>query len=676
MTKIDDSYNKYAEAASTNPDAVRGMLYKDDVTSRYTTMFSWEKTKQQVMDNPAWKAKFEIQKELNAQSRWAQQFDYTKRRDVIEDQKWQLKYDQDERHFLIEQANKAAEAKGKPGESGTGTGPAGLTPTQADEVADLDLQRLMEGDVTRTNQAYLTGVMEYVSELSFGKDVNFQKDLATNLTRYGGDKNEALLQTLNTYIPHKGKFITQEDLLTAAATGEMTQSTLGYTPDWMVKQQNKLHKEDPKNFQSGAELLAQRKKLGANINNNPFLMDKFQNYQKAASALNVMIDKKKQVDDYVRVQTGGIGDKIDETLNSFGGKTYSVGPNKEDDRYVTNDDLRDLALYVMGGDEGTKAEQRMRAKHKGSLLSEVYNSYVMLRANQTMNQGGLPNPFSMIGSAIKSSVVHTTPRDGMPGIGISGKDVSGNYSSLTGEVLKLVNVMEKYDYSKVLSTKANAIKNVWYKQPILKVPLLSGKAETDKGTIYNLRAMAGEYTSGQKQNLSSDFSGFASSLSGDPKDLSLEARIVPGPDNNPAVEIVSYDATGNRTAGMTIQPDEAASLGIDINTLYESEDIRNVRRAIEVRGGKTSYGPVSVPETYTSGDAYFKKYNFTAMQGSDLDISGNVIMSDGLYYPYIYVSDGTKNNVRPLPASPDLQTAVSKMQNIDPTLANLILNQP
>jgi hypothetical protein len=29
---------------------------------------------------------------------------------------------------------------------------------------------------TKTNQAYLTGVMEYVSELSFGKDVNFQKD--------------------------------------------------------------------------------------------------------------------------------------------------------------------------------------------------------------------------------------------------------------------------------------------------------------------------------------------------------------------------------------------------------------------------------------------------------------------------------------------------------------------
>jgi hypothetical protein len=50
-------------------------------------------------------------------------------------------------------------------------------------------------------------------------------------------------------------------------------------------------------------------------------------------------------------------------------------------------------------------------------------------------------------------------------------------------------------------------------------------------------------------------------------------------------------------------------------------------------------------------------------------------MSNGMYYPYIYVSDGTKNNVRPLPASPDLQTAVSKMQNIDPTLANLILNQ-
>lgn len=78
-----DAYSKVSD-----PDAIRAMIYTDNVRNNYTKMFSNVTTKTQVMNNPAWQAKFDMQKEANAQSRWAQQFQYTKERDFVKDNQW------------------------------------------------------------------------------------------------------------------------------------------------------------------------------------------------------------------------------------------------------------------------------------------------------------------------------------------------------------------------------------------------------------------------------------------------------------------------------------------------------------------------------------------------------------------------------------------------------------
>ena len=71
-TNANAVYDEYASLAIENPDAVRGQLYKDDVNSRYTTMFGWMKSKEQQMDNPGWNANFRMLEEANEQSRFAQ----------------------------------------------------------------------------------------------------------------------------------------------------------------------------------------------------------------------------------------------------------------------------------------------------------------------------------------------------------------------------------------------------------------------------------------------------------------------------------------------------------------------------------------------------------------------------------------------------------------------------
>jgi len=55
---IKSQYDDIMTVAQENPDAIRSLLYKDDVKSRFTTMFGEMKTKETLMNNPGWEANF------------------------------------------------------------------------------------------------------------------------------------------------------------------------------------------------------------------------------------------------------------------------------------------------------------------------------------------------------------------------------------------------------------------------------------------------------------------------------------------------------------------------------------------------------------------------------------------------------------------------------------------
>jgi hypothetical protein len=62
------------------------------------------------------------------------------------------------------------------------------------------------------------------------------------------------------------------------------------------------------------------------------------------------------------------------------------------------------------------------------------------------------------------------------------------------------------------------------------------------------------------------------------------------------------------------------------------------------------------------------------MEGSPYDVKGNIVYKGGVYYPYIYVSDGRTQNVRQLPGSDDLYKLAVSLQKINPAFAQQILN--
>jgi hypothetical protein len=67
----EDSYAELLKLADSNPDALRGMLYKDDVMDNYTTMFGTIKEKRTTHENPGWNQMFKQQQEVNANNRHA-----------------------------------------------------------------------------------------------------------------------------------------------------------------------------------------------------------------------------------------------------------------------------------------------------------------------------------------------------------------------------------------------------------------------------------------------------------------------------------------------------------------------------------------------------------------------------------------------------------------------------
>jgi hypothetical protein len=74
--EVNASYDDFLTMADMNPDAVRGMIYKDDVFDNYTSMYSYMKEKRTTHENPGWNQMFKQQQEANAQARHAETMRY------------------------------------------------------------------------------------------------------------------------------------------------------------------------------------------------------------------------------------------------------------------------------------------------------------------------------------------------------------------------------------------------------------------------------------------------------------------------------------------------------------------------------------------------------------------------------------------------------------------------
>ena len=621
---IKSNYSDLEAAAANNPDYIRGYLYKDFTRNKYASSFGgWSKTKTQTMDNPGWKANFDLQKEANEQDRWEKKFAF--------DEKWKvLEYEQKERL-----AKKGRGAGTGDGTTPTGGGGAGIE--QADQPSDIDVVYKMESDYSKAATDFVNSSDSFLWETIFSK-VPGNMDKFNSLLSKGNTKEGAISILLNN---------------AAAANKESPES---FKSRWGVRAEAEFNRMSPKDVSHD-------------------LKDAYEIYKKSKRNFDIMSSVQNQINSATEANLGSDLTRTNLTTDIKPQKVVLYGKEYN----LSKDDVYDLAVYLRGhqsalgflNDSGARkaadaAESRLKARGNDALIE------AMLRQNKT--SGG---PLGVVTMAARAF--------GTPGRFFSG--FTDAYRKATGhgdtpgdidfsQVEKVYQRIDNDDYTAVMKKKAEIIKSVYGIQPNLKMGILTGDSETDKSIVFDLRRFAGAYTAGQKQNLSPDFSSFIEGLNGDIADMNLEAQVIMDANNNPQIEIVSYyKSDGTRRGGMTIQPDEAASIGLDVNSLYEPRDVSMLRNYIKNKGNQTSANDPKDVNTYISGDAYLEKPDFKAMAGSPYDVKANIKYSNGKYYGYIYISDGTKRTVYTSPGSSNLTDIYTNIvQNTTPAFAQAILS--
>jgi hypothetical protein len=630
LKSIDSNYNTLIETIKSNPDAVRGQLYKEDVNSRYVTMFGQIKSKEQVLANPAWQAQWDMQKEANANSRWFQ----TEQR-----QRWEFQKTMDFNRDRLAQERDIEilklQVKGS-----KGTGVAASDFEQGNQFSDIDIVRIAEKNYDDAANNFAAGSAQFIWDNSgFGDLLQNQKRLQSLVD--GGDRIDVAKYKVLKEIADKKK--------------QPLEDFMAMYINKSVTRYNSMSAE-------------QKKK-------NPVLTDQYNQFKTLEKEWKTQQTIKKSIDDETANKYGSFYTKDNATKN-VKEETITYNGKKWD---LTKDDQYDLALYLHGNisalgelggvDEGVRragmaAKARLDSRGKGELADGIIYENLGRRAYS--------------GGPITAAVDLAKGLGGMKeiyrNIRYSG-DTLNPFKTATG----IYDKISDPKFADMLKAKSEIIQKAYNMRPNLKAPVFTGDAETDRNLLYNVKRFAGEYStkSGGKINASGDFSEFRKALADvdDPGKISLSVQPTIGADGNVVVEVVAYSKSDlSRVGGMTVQPDEAIKLGVDVNTLYESREVSSLRNLINYNKGKSSAGDPSSISTYIQGDVYFDEADFRGLNGSGISAKGNVVYSGGKYYPYLYVTDGkSKSQVRQLPGNSNLGAATQALLEINPTLASIIL---
>jgi hypothetical protein len=635
MTTINENYNAYAKLANENPDTVRGKLYEDDVFSRYSTMFGKVVSKQQILENPAWRAEFEVQKEANAQSRWAQT-EARERQEFRDDMDYKKKALSQAWDIAILNASTRGGKRGK-GNNGLGTPEDLFDFTQGNQFSDTDVIYLEDRDYRNAAEDYNRNSVDLVWNAGF-QDIPGNKKIFDNLVKSGKSPEEAKYTILK-QLADKRK-IPLEEFLTQYNNKVITTYN-NLTPE--QKQKNPILETQYKNFKQSLRNFEGQRVIRKQIDDQQEAL-----FGKDVSRQTALVDIKDQ--------------KI-----TFRGKEYEL----------SKDDVYDLAVYLKGNlsvlgtmagatDEGVRraansAAARLKLRGKEELLTGILDENIDKRAYKG---GPITFGYDVVRGLAGVKDVYRQFR--------YGNDTMNPFQ----QVEKVFNVIDNENFAVAIKGRAEVIRRNYNIQPNLKAPLFTGDSDTDKELLYGVKGMVGGYStaSGGRINESGDFKEFAKAVNAksDPSNLALNVQPTIGTDGQVKVEVVAYDGD-KRIGGMIVQPDEAKTMGIDINTLYESKELSILRNTIKYNGGKSSNGNPSETSTYIQGDSWFDDNDFTQLKNSGFSAKGNIVLQNGLYFPYIYVTDGQVEKVRNLPGSPSLGAATSALTQVSPMFVKSIL---
>jgi hypothetical protein len=382
------------------------------------------------------------------------------------------------------------------------------------------------------------------------------------------------------------------------------------------------------------------------------------------SDAKIVKDKFDAVDNGVLSETLGKlyeSDKIKPRTVKFRGQDIAL----------SKQDIIDMGVYLRGykhvfgfaiddtaREAANAAEARLNSTGKGPLLESMLRNQTIYGEPVTEVVRQFSSPFAGIADVWYGDVI--------------------NFEDLgVGEVFRAIN---NSSYSEGLAKKKE-IGQMFVTPPNLSGSIMTGKAETDRFILSDLKRVAANYK--DVGNVSSDYEGFIDHISGikDASDLNVGSNVTYSPSGEPMVEIVAYGEGGSRIGGIMLQPDEADNF-IDTSNLYVSQEQLMAQNAMIARGSNsTSYGDPDDLETYLNRDAQFQQIrgDFPMLQGlSGYDVMGNIVNLNGRYYGKVFVHDTLNNKKYPVFTTDgyDFPTMYNTMRSITPMQIGAIVNTP
>ena len=656
QTRATTVYDDLNKTAYSNPEAIRGMLYEDEVRSRYTTMFGQIKTKELAMSNPYWDANFSLVKEANLQSRWFQDHMQTERKNIQTQKNWKATFDQ---RALLAQQKIDAENKGS---DGSGTGPPGSGGTRQDfELSNMDVVSMQQQNYEQAALNLENTTNEILWDVIYSKDPINEKRLDEMMIEAGLTRTQALtlmtketanrivldeeLQNINEQRKNEGKDpLTKVDVYT---TSTMNNIITGYNAmDPSLRRKNYSKKELFKSYTRAKKTFSAERAINETIDN--VILKEFKNL------------KDKEI-------MGG----IEPQTIVFEDNEYELSKN----------DIMDLAIIRRKGhqylgflanqtaDKAAKqAEGRLRARGNDALITAIRRDKVLSDA-----------PTQPISSLIRGVVDQNPIARGYRALRYK---TESNYNQGFlkrdwSQVDAVVDLISNPESLERIERRAELTNKLYIKNPNLATGLLTGNTEINKRTVNILGEFAGNYLA-NGQNMSSSFKDFAAKINNTiAEDYKLGTGIVMNELNEPTVEVKLYANNNDLIGTMVVTPKEAHEISVEVGALYDTDEVRNVRLTITDKMGKTSDGDPEKVSTYLDDDAYFSIYDFPFLEEYDeiLNIKANIKKSGGKFYPYIFVQYKDAKMVEPLQGSDNLGQVMMTLQNVKLELINSLISE-
>lgn len=626
MKGINKSYNDLYNSAFDNPDAVRGMIYKDDVKRRWTSMYSNIVQTEEVVASPAYEMRFKEENELQ------------RRREKAFDQQLEVKkFERDdywkEKNYKLDVQKAINEAgKGKTGKTGGVTGTGYGDPTKGIEnpyATDKDNQAIILAE-----NKYNTAADNY----------NYNRDEFIWRTIYNSDTNNANAQKIVDEGRANGKDITIQQarsIMIDRAAARDKQNKYDFRRKWFDEAEKRVN--NPKNT----------------LNSDKSVMSLYNSTKKAQKNWKIEKDRKDERDKVELNTLDRIGaseefkDLKDETIDYRGQKVK-----------ITKQDQIDIAAYIAGkesvfyglasSDNEIQAANLAKRRLDKRGLGDIAERYLQINRMYSTSSGPIDFGVGLV-SETASGIVDLFKGGGTNDYGLD-------------KIIKnlVVSVKEK-EYTKAYASKASVARSQYNIAPNKTFNLMSD----DKGTNDLLRSELGAIastfqTGGKNQNLASDneFETFISDIKDEDATFTITSEVDEA--GNPVTAVVSINKDGKPSGRMVLNTDQSVNLGYDPNMMFETNEVTAMKSIMNSRGGKTCFGEPYDVDTYSVGDNAFYDLHagdFPNIKNKNITVKGNVLEQDGLYFGYIYVNDGnSKPKVKSLPPSDNLSTLNTAMQ--------------